>query len=175
MMTMISETVCDDIIQKVIAREGGVADVGDGAGETRWGQTPGWLEEFGLPSPKTPQEAARNYRTWLGRTRLDELTGIHPDLADAVIDYAVNAGTGRAVRALQQAVAVAQDGALGVVTLNSVSHADPMRVTFRVLVSRLKFYLQLAKDNPVRNLQYLTGWTNRVLDQLGSLYGITID
>jgi len=43
----------------------------------------------------------------------------------AVFDYAVNSGTGRAAKALQQALGVVVDGALGAQTLAAVKAADP--------------------------------------------------
>ena len=83
---MTRDQVAATIIDKILQREGGVADVGDGKGVTRFGQTPEWLETFGLEPPQTRADAAVNYHSWLDRTGLIGLCDAPDALADAVID-----------------------------------------------------------------------------------------
>ena len=168
---MIDEAACARIITAILADEGGVADVGDGAGVTRWGQTLDWLSDWGLPTPHTPPEAAQNYRTWLRATRLDELTGYSEGMAHLVIDSAVNQGLSFAVRALQAAVLCPQDGVIGQVTLNSVAHADPIRIGFKVGYARQMQYIHLAQAQPEKYEQFLSGWTARLWRLLPALVG----
>ena len=100
-------TARDEIIRRILDREGGVADVGDGKGVTRWGQTPGWLSDFDLPTPTNEAEAAENYATWLRVTGLERLLQPRADaLADTVIDLAVHSGHVTAIKSLQKAVGV---------------------------------------------------------------------
>jgi hypothetical protein len=79
-------TPLDALIERLLDREGGVADVGDGKGITRFGQTPEWLEQFGLPAPTTRAEAAVNYKRWLDLVKLTVVVLPGDDLADILLD-----------------------------------------------------------------------------------------
>ena len=76
-------------------------------------------------------------------------------------DFAVNAGMGTAVRALQRAVRVAEDGSIGPVTLRAVRAMNTPDVLMRLAAQRLRFYTSLSTW-----LTYGKGWTNRVAGQL---------
>ncbi len=171
---MINEAACGRIVSAILDAEGGIADVGDGEGTTRFGQTENWLSAWGFPSPHTREEAAVNYRAWMAITRLDELTGINEPLAGLVIDSAVNEGLSYAVRTLQGAVGAVQDGVIGGGTISATTHADAKRISYRILKARLDHYVQLAKGDPTRNLAYLHGWTNRLFEQFLNVAGITL-
>lgn len=71
----------------------------------------------------TPAKAAMVYREWFWRdVHGDELpAGV--DLA--VFDYAVNSGSGRAIKALQRAVGAQPDGFIGPQTLAAIRLARP--------------------------------------------------
>jgi len=160
----------DELIARVIRREGGVADVGDGKGITRWGQTPGWLTQFNLPIPTNQAEAADNYAAWLRQTQLDQVIGpVADDLADIVIDFAVHAGHGAAVRMLQAAVGVRQDGVVGPVTLAALAAVERQTVARRVLAGRLEQIGGLITDDPAKYARYARGWCRRVGDQVRRL------
>ena len=60
-----------------------------------------------------------------------------------VFDWAVNSGPGRAAKALQKAVMVAQDGAIGPMTLAAVSEYTPTEIVESVTKSRIEFYKSL--------------------------------
>src|SRR5690606_22830800 len=66
------------------------------------------------------------------------------DIAFQVVDAAVNHGTGNAIRWLQRAVGVADDGIIGPVTLAAVTKADPTDLVLLVNASRLEFYASLS-------------------------------
>ncbi len=170
----VNEDACGRIVEAILQAEGGVADVGDGQGVTRWGLTVDFLTSWGFETPKSREDAAQCYRTWMAITRLDELTGINEPLAGLVIDSAVNEGLSYAVRTLQAAVGAGQDGVIGGQTLSAITHADSKRVSYRILGARLKHYVQLAQGDPNRNLKYLGGWTARLFDQFLNVAGITL-
>jgi lysozyme family protein len=170
---MVDDQACRAIIADILSAEGGIADVGDGMGVTRYGQTDDWLANWSLPVPTSKAQAGDNYRAWMARTRLDELSGINIPLAHLVMDSAVNEGLSRAVRSLQGALGVAQDGVIGSITLNTLTHADPIRIGALVAESRLKHYVDLAVADPARNLGYLQGWVNRLWPQILAVTGMT--
>lgn len=160
----------DELIAAILTREGGVADVGDGKGVTRWGQTPGWLVQFNLPIPTNLTEAAENYRAWLGTTKLDRVIGDVADpLADAVIDWAVHAGHVSAIRGLQAALGVPVDGVMGDNTLGAVARMDRGVAARRVLASRLEQMGGLISSRPERHARYAKGWLNRIGEQIRRL------
>lgn len=76
----------------------------------------------------------------------------------AVYDYAVNSGPGRAARELQAVLGVAQDGVIGVMTLDAAQAANPFAVIKGLCERRLAF-LRRLKHWPT----FKTGWTRRVM------------
>ncbi len=160
----------DELIARVIEREGGVADVGDGKGVTRWGQTPGWLTQFNLSIPTSVIEAADNYEAWLRFTKLDSLIEAQPDdLADVVIDFAVHSGHVTAIRMLQASLGVAKDGVIGRDTLTALRVFDRRQVARRVLAGRLEQIGGLITDQPDKYSKFARGWLRRVGDQVKAL------
>lgn len=168
---MVNDDACARIVAAVMAEEGGIADVGDGAGLTRFGQTPAWLQTWGLPTPETAQDAQVNYRRWLGKTHLDELTGLSEPLALAVIDAAVNSGQGEAIRALQKVLSVPQTGRLDEVTLKSAAGADATRLVIHFYTNRVRYYGHLVHDSPAQ-AKFLNGWLDRALRPLEAFLGV---
>lgn len=77
----------------------------------------------------------------------------------AIFDYAVNSGPDRAVKALQKAVGVNQDGRIGPITLNAVAINQPSEIIERVCATRLAF-LKRLKTWPT----FGKGWGRRVAD-----------
>lgn len=157
------------LITRVIAREGGIRDVGDGKGVTSYGQTPQWLHQWGFRAPTTVAEAAANYRTWLVRTRLLEVCDLPDAFADAVIDFAVHAGHPEAIRAMQQAIGVKTDGVIGPETAAAIEQAHRQRAALVVLAWRNRYNGRLVSDKPERYARYAAGWANRISAQLEAL------
>lgn len=157
------------ILTRVIAREGGIADVGDGSGLTRFGQTPAWLRTFGFAPPTTADEALANYQTWLVRTRLIGLCDAPDVLADAVIDWAVNAGHTTAIAALQRALGVHVDGILGPETQAAIERADRRRIGARVVAAKVRFRGVLIAGNPANYAKFARGWLTRDAEQIEAL------
>ena len=71
-------------------------------------------------------------------------------------DFAVNAGPGMAIKLLQRAVGVTQDGAIGPMTLSAI-HAIPVNILIqRFSDAKEEFYKGL------HNQTYEKGWLGRV-------------
>lgn len=168
--SVLSEATARAVIDRLLVREGGVADIGDGAGVTRFGQTQGWLDKFQLPVPATQEQARQNYRAWLTKTRLDML----PDdlrFADAVIDYAVNSGEAPAIRALQQAIglpAKLQDGVIGPVTIAKWAALSSVAQQWRdaVFAARLRTIGAWAHSDPTHAVPLIHGVMDRIATAL---------
>ncbi len=80
-----------------------------------------------------------------------------PGVDLAVFDYAVNSGTGRAVKALQKVLGVAQDGAIGALTLAAVAKAGPVTLIMDLCDARMVFLRGLVTWQT-----FGAGWTRRV-------------
>ena len=90
------------------------------------------------------------------------------DLCKRVFDFAVNGGTGQAVKCLQQAVnslgsnaaPIAEDGGWGPHTLAAVNAADPDALVAAYKAQRVAHYTAIANANPA-SAQYLKAWVAR--------------
>lgn len=79
----------------------------------------------------------------------------------AVFDFAVNSGVSRATRYLQRLVGVADDGVIGVITLNAVeaaNKADPVGLISKYCANRLAFVRSLSTFDV-----FGKGWTRRIV------------
>ncbi len=61
----------------------------------------------------------------------------------STFDWAVNSGPGRAAKALQKAVMVAQDGAIGPMTLGAAAEFTPEEIIESIAQQREEFYRSL--------------------------------
>lgn len=150
----------DSLYRDIMAREGGVADVADGKGETRWGQTPGWLLRFHLPSPQSADEALANYIAWGKVTHLAHLCDPPDALAAQLLDWAVHSGEHIPVTTLQRLLGVAADGKVGPKTITAVYLAHRPRVA-RDLFAKRCTYVGILLKAP-GNLRYSGGWLTRL-------------
>lgn len=152
----------DELIAKVIVREGGIADIGDGKGVTSFGQTSGWLTQFNLPIPTNATEAADNYAEWLRLTGLDAVIGDEADpAADFVIDFAVHSGHIPAIKLLQKVLGVTADGVMGPNTRAALESHDRRWLAFAIIAGEMKFQGGLITDNPAKHARWARGWANR--------------
>ncbi|MEL6727358.1 MAG: glycosyl hydrolase 108 family protein [Pseudomonadota bacterium] len=148
--------------------EGGKVDhPDDPGGKTNLGITQttfdAWRDSQGLDRLDvfeiSAEEAHKIYkRDYWSKVQGDEL----PErVALAVFDFAVNCGHRRAVKALQKAVGVSQDGVIGSQTLAAVHAADPHVVFEAVNKERSDFYTRLVTKRPKLEV-FAGGWSNRV-------------
>ena len=85
----------------------------------------------------------------------------HPAVKFQLFDASVNHGRSNAIRFLQRAVKVADDGEWGVISQAALNRMDPNDVLLRFLAYRLKFWASLQKFDI-----YGRGWTNRGAENL---------
>jgi lysozyme family protein len=146
----------DRAFELVIGHEGGyVDDPNDPGGETKFG-----ISKRAYPKEDianlTLERAKELYHRdyWLG-LRADEL----PEwLALPLFDYAVNSGVYAAVRALQRAVGVKDDGSFGPKTLAVVKAAERVSTIVNLQAERVVFLAQLPTFK-----HFGRGWSRRVI------------
>jgi lysozyme family protein len=155
-------TGLDLVLAAIAADEGGVKNVGDGKGVTYYGQTPEWLDTYGLPVPQSPQQAMSNWSVWLAKVQLDRIVlPTYDACAHIVIDYAVHSGSFRAIRALQSALRVKADGVMGPQTLAALAVANRSALGRLVIAAGLELEGRLITDRPDQYAKYAAGWANR--------------
>jgi lysozyme family protein len=161
----------DSAIAKVLEFEGGVSDVGDGKGVTRYGQTPGWLEDNGFVPPTSAGDAAINYELWMVKTRIAEVAELSPTLGFLLADFAVHSGERQAVKQLQKALGFGldlQDGILGPRTLAEVKRYIGMgsdvelRLARNYWRARLTFIGELLGSMKTDRRRFARGWISRL-------------
>lgn len=86
---------------------------------------------------------------------------LHPALSYQLFDSAVNHGSGNAIRFLQRAVGVADDGRIGPITLKVVKHAGVDDTLKLFNAERIRFFVKLSTFDT-----FGRGWMRRVADNL---------
>lgn len=136
----------------------------DPGGQTRWG-----ISARAYPGENirelTKARALELYRKdYWERVLGDQLPGYPVQLA--VLDYAVNSGTGTASKALQRAIGANPDGLVGPATIKAARLAVGARgaeaVALAIMVERVRHLVRLVRRRP-GSLAFLGGWWLRTL------------
>jgi lysozyme family protein len=157
----------DASFDHLIKSEGGyVWDKDDAGGETNLGVTVGaWKAYLGREIEPGEMKALTkdDVKPFYKKMYWDKVRGddLPAGVDYAAFDFAVNAGTGRAAKFLQQAVGATPDGAIGPGTLALVNKTDPADILQKFAEQKEAFYNSLAEKNPTQQ-KFLKGWLNRV-------------
>lgn len=161
----------DQAFERVIGHEGGFQD--DPRDRGNWttgiiGQGELKGTKFGIAAHSYPHLDIRNLtldqakaiykRDFWDRARGDQMDGA---IAYQLFDMAVNHGNGNAIRMLQRALDVADDGIVGPMTLGALSRGTVPDVIKRLNAERLHFITKLSTFDT-----YGRGWVRRVADNL---------
>jgi lysozyme family protein len=124
-----------------------------------------WRKKHGLPVGQSVRLIARHeldaiYRDYWDDAQCDEWG---ERTATAVFEHCINAGPVPAIRMLQQAAGVTDDGVAGPKTRAAVASFADAILAERVLWERLEFYRDLAAPKGSRHRQSLLSWVDRVL------------
>lgn len=160
----------DEIIDKIIEREGGfVNNPNDHGYATKFGITQETLTVFrGGPvsvedvKQLSVAEARQIYKqkfivnAGFGKIADDRLRAF-------VIDSAVNHGIVMAVKLLQRALHVPDDGILGPQTIKAVAEASTPKLHLQMIGQRAMFYGRIIKKDPSQSV-FAEGWMARLND-----------
>lgn len=157
----------DDIIQEILDREGGWSDrPKDAGGATNYGVTlptlTMWLGRKATVKDLkalTIEDAKSLYRDlYITKPGF----GIIPNqkILGLVVDMAVNHGTGNAIRMLQRAVGVKDDGILGSVTKREIQAANYGSLYLKLCAERIRFYGKIITNKPDQAV-FAYGWLSR--------------
>ena len=151
----------DQAFDILLRHEGGFSDhAADPGGKTRFGITEAVAREVGYRGDmrELPVDLAKRIykdRYW-DAVRAEELPAA---IRYAVFDAAVNSGPRQAIRWLQRAVGVRDDGVLGPITLQAARGANPDKLVRKILAQRLRFMAGLP-NWPA----FGRGWARRIAD-----------
>ena len=143
----------------MLGHEGGyVNNPRDLGGETKWGISKRSYPHLDIES-LTREEAIEIYREdfWMpiGGQNLS------PGMAYQALDAAINSGIGNAIRFLQRAIGVADDGRVGPITLDALRTTSDSDLVMNYLAERLEFMTKLSNwPNASR------GWARRIAQNL---------
>lgn len=159
----------EDCLARILKHEGGyVNDPLDSGGRTNLGVTQRVWEEFvGHPVTEadmkalTPQKIAPMYKLKYWNPSYCEV--LPKGLDYVVFDFAVNAGTGRSVKTLQQAIGCVADGVIGPKTMAAINNANPKDLITKFSDARADFYQGIVARKPDQ-ARFIKGWLNRVED-----------
>lgn len=97
-------------------------------------------------------------RDFWDRAKADQY---HGAIAYQLFDMAINHGNGNAIRMLQRAAGVADDGKVGNVTLGAINAMNLNNVLMRLNAQRIRFMTKLSTWS-----EFGAGWANRVAGNL---------
>lgn len=147
----------EEAFDRLLGHEGGyVNDPTDPGGETNWGISKRAFPYLDIKS-LSRDDAKRIYEKYYWTPLADA----HAAIKFQVFDFAVNSGIQTAIRKLQQAIKVADDGHFGPRSLEALKAMDHNDVLMRVNGLRLRFMTDL-KNWPNAS----KGWARRVADNL---------
>ena len=149
----------DQAFDRLISNEGGyVNDPRDPGGETQWGISKRSYPNINIRE-LTREGAKEIYkRDFWDRGSMDQYD---PAISFQVFDIAVNSGIETAVRLLQRAADVADDGHIGPVTVSAVKAKSVTDMLMRVIAERLDFWSRLSTW-----ADFGKGWARRAAQDL---------
>ena len=156
-------SVFDTIFERLMLHEGGyVNHPNDPGGETMYGVTKRVAQAHGyfgdmrkLPKSTAKAITEKSYYKAVKGDQLDRL------IAWQLTDAAYNHGNRQAVKFLQRAVGVTDDGLIGPRTLAAVAEMDKNDVVFLFLAERLEFFTNLRIWQT-----FGKGWARRIVGNL---------
>jgi len=142
-------------ISRLLLNEGGYSlDPKDPGGETKWGISKRAYPTLDIKNLTRDQAITIYKRDFWDRVHADSM----PDLiAFQALDFAVNSGIETAVRKLQAALGVADDGHWGPVTQAALAATHPASLALNFLSLRLD-YMRSLSNWPAAG----KGWAGRI-------------
>lgn len=158
-----------DALRHVLEIEGGyVDDPDDRGGATNRGITQGVYDQWRMAHDRPTQSVERltwdevhaiYHRNYWVAGRCDALRW---PVSLAHFDGCVNHGVGGAIKLLQRAVGVTDDGVWGPVTQAAIEDMEDELIVLRLLMERIKKYVAIANHNTTQR-KFLRGWLKRVI------------
>ena len=124
-----------------------------------------WEEFVGHPVSEadmkslTPEKVGKLYKQRYWNAAYCEV--LPKGLDYVVFDFAVNAGTGRAVKTLQQMLGLVADGVIGPRTMAKINESNAKTLVHDYSNARTDFYQGIVARKPDQ-ARFINGWLRRV-------------
>lgn len=152
----------DRAFAELLGNEGGYSNnPADQGGETNWGITAAVARENGFIGSMKEMDQSVAKTIYAKKYWLPAFDDLPYQVAFQVFDASVNSGTSQAVRWLQRAVGVADDGKLGPITLTAVAALPVGSVVLAFNAERLTFMTNLSTWP-----SFGKGWARRIAGNL---------
>ncbi len=149
----------DRSFDRLMGHEGGYTlGVGDPGGETKWGISKRSYPKLNIKTLTREQAKAIYLSDFWTRGKMDQYDSA---ISFQVFDFAVNSGIETAIRKLQSAVGVADDGHVGPITVAAIKAMSVTDIIMRLAAERLLFYTRLSTWGA-----FGRGWARRVASDL---------
>ena len=153
----------DKAFDLLIGNEGGyVNNPKDPGGETNWGITKTVAAANGYAGDMRtmPKETAKGIykKMYWDKLQCDQFPFV---VAFQLFDAGVNHGNSQAVKFLQRALSVVDDGVIGAKTIAAVSKLEDLQIVLLFNVERINFYTNLKTFST-----FGKGWIRRVASNL---------
>lgn len=149
----------DQAFDRLMGNEGGYSNnPADPGGETNWGIAKRSYPNVDIKNLTREQAKEIYLRDFWERGQMAQYD---PAIAFQVFDAAVNHGIETAVRLLQRAAGVAEDGHIGAVTVAAVNAKSVTDMLMLFVAHRLKFWAKLSTW-----AAFGRGWAVRAADDL---------
>ena len=153
----------DKAFELLIGNEGGyVNNQKDPGGETNWGitKTVAVANGYAGDMRTMPKETAKGIykKMYWDRLQCDQLPFV---VAFQLFDAGVNHGNSQAVKFLQRALSVADDGVIGAKTIAATNSLDDLQIVMLFNAERIEFYASLKTFST-----FGKGWVRRVASNL---------
>lgn len=147
----------DDAFDRLIGNEGGYTNnPADPGGETNWG-----IAKRSYPNVDIANLTKDDAKAIYLRDFWNIIGDADPAIKFQVFDFAVNSGISTAIRKLQAAVGVADDGHWGEVSALALASQDKNDVLMKFIAQRLRFWTSLSTW-----ATFGKGWANRAAADL---------
>lgn len=152
----------DRAFTDLLGNEGGYSNnPADPGGETNWGITIAVARENGYIGAMKDMDQSVAKTIYAKKYWLSAFDDLPYPVVFQVFDAAVNSGVGQAVRWLQRAAGVADDGKIGPVTMKAVLEIDPIKLVVLFNAERLVFMTNLSTWG-----SFGKGWARRIAGNL---------
>ncbi len=144
---------------------GKIIDLHDGGGLTRFGITQHSNQNVEptfwttMPFAEALDLAKRRYRAIYWNVMKGDFINFE-EVAAVLLSFVVNDGASRAIKEIQEAVGVSDDGNFGPQTLAAVNAAEPVQLARDLRDNQISFYRRIVEYNPADE-RFLKGWINR--------------
>ena len=147
----------DTAFDRLIKSEGGyVNHPADPGGETNWG-----ISKRSYPNIDIKNLTRDGAKQIYLKDYWEPLGDAHPAVKFQVFDFAVNSGIQTAIRKLQSAIGVADDGHWGPMSAAKLASMETNDVLMRFIAKRLRFWTKCSAWPTMG-----AGWINRAADNL---------